>query len=103
MVDHRDGALAEGLWVTAAPGHCCFSQALQHTPVKALQAEGCAADQWEGEQEEERHNTLQPGKRKGFCIRDYVTFDMSYISQSSTRELTLCPATLAGLTLDSHC
>ena len=71
--------------------------------VKALQAEGCAAGRWEGEQEEERHNTLQPEKRKGFRIKDYVTFDMSYISRSSTRELTLCHAMLAVLTLGSYC
>lgn len=70
MVDHRGEAPAEGPWVTAAPAHCCFSQALQHIPVKASQAGACAADQWEGEQEEERHNTLQQGKRilhQGLC------------------------------------
>lgn len=87
----------------AAPGHCCFSKALQHATVKAFQAEGCAVGWWEGEQEEERHNTLQPEKRKGFCIKDYVTFDMPYISRSSIGELTLSRAMLAVLTLDSCC
>lgn len=63
MVDRRDEAPAEGLLVMATPGHYVFSKALQHATIKALQAEGCAAGQWEGEQEEEQHNTLQPEKR----------------------------------------
>lgn len=87
----------------AAQGHCCLFKALLHATVKALQAGGCAVGRWEGEQEEERHNTLQPEKRRGFCIKDYVTFDMSYISRRSLRELTLCCVMLAVLTLDSYC
>lgn len=96
MVGHRGEAPAEGLWVTAAPGHCCFSQTLQHSPVKALQA----VLQTSGRESRRRNDTTHYSQGKGFCIRDYVTFDMSYIS--STRELRLCPATLAA-TLDSHC
>lgn len=80
MVDHKDEAPAEGLEVMAAPGHRCLSE--------VLQPEG-SAEGWR-EVEQERDNTTRYSQRKGVCIKDYATFDMSYISRLSTQELAPC-------------
>lgn len=95
---HRDEAVAEGLEVTPLQA-LLFFQSLAARPVKALQAEGAGGRESGRRNDTTQHITAREEKTRGFC----TTFDMSYKSRSSTRELTLHHAMLAVLTLDSHC
>lgn len=66
VVGHRDEAAAEGLEVTLLQGTAVFPRPCC-TPGESLAGRG---GWWEGEREEERHNTSLPEKRRGFCTED---------------------------------
>lgn len=81
-MDHEEEAPAEGLEVMGSRALPLFQSHFS----KASQPEG-----WrEGEQRGE--TTPHISWRKGFYIKDYVTFDVSYILRPNTGDLALCRA-----------